>query len=228
MSATNEVVSVDKIYRRRFSGDEERRIAIWKVLVHDFFQAWIPQNGVVLDLGCGYGEFLNHVRSARRIGVDLNPESSSCLDRAIEFHHGSICKLDFLPDASIDFAFTSNVMEHLPGKPEIERMLAEVHRVLKPEGCFVALGPNLRYATGRYWDFWDHQIPITDRSLAEVLELHNFSVTTRIPRFLPYTTKSWMPQSPLLVKLYLKCPIAWPIFGQQFLIRARKAASPAS
>ncbi|EUA94217.1 glycosyl transferase, partial [Mycobacterium ulcerans str. Harvey] len=39
----------------------------------------------MLDLGCGYGEFLNHVCAARRIGVDLNPDSADMLEPGIEF-----------------------------------------------------------------------------------------------------------------------------------------------
>jgi hypothetical protein len=36
-----------------------------------------------------------------------------------------------------------------------------------------------------------------------------------IPRFLPYTTKSRIPQSTLLVKAYLRIPLIWRFLGQQ-------------
>jgi hypothetical protein len=43
-----------------------------------------------------------------------------------------------------------------------------------------------------------------------------------IPKFLPYTTKSRLPQAPWLVSLYLKIPLAWHILGKQALVVAYK------
>ncbi|MFH1743488.1 MAG: glycosyl transferase, partial [bacterium] len=103
-----------------------------------------------------------------------------------------------------------------------EQMIREVHRILKTGGHFIALGPNLRYLPGEYWDFWDHLIPITDRSLTELLENLDFEIVNCYPRFLPYTTRSRLPQAPWLVRLYLKAPLVWKFMGGQFLIRAHK------
>jgi hypothetical protein len=41
-------------------------------------------------------------------------------------------------------------------------------------------------------------------------------------RFLPYTTRSALPQASWLIRLYLKIPLAWLLFGRQFLLRAVK------
>jgi hypothetical protein len=101
-------------------------------------------------------------------------------------------------------------------------MIAEVRRVLAPGGSFVALGPNVRFIPGSYWDFWDHYVPISDRSLTELLETSGFQVVDSHPRFLPYTTRSALPKAPWLVRAYLKVPLAWRVLGAQFLIRARK------
>ena len=155
-----------RIYRRRFDeADRAAKAAVWRVVVADGLQRWIPPGAAVLDIGCGYGEFLNHVRAARRIGVDINPDSRTALDRGIEFHGGDVRELSFLPDASIDVVFTSNLLEHLPSKHDVELLLGEARRVLKHGGHLIALGPNLRFLPGAYWDFWDHFTPITDRSL---------------------------------------------------------------
>jgi len=43
-----------------------------------------------------------------------------------------------------------------------------------------------------------------------------------IPRFVPYTTKSRIPQHPLLVRLFVRCPPLWRLVGKQFVIVARK------
>jgi dolichol-phosphate mannosyltransferase len=211
-----------RLYGNRFGHSRESRSAIWSVLVHDFFQSWIRRSDTLLDLGCGYGEFLNHVRAARRIGVDLNPDSADMLEPGIEFHEGRADDLNFLEDNSIDVVFTSNLLEHLRSKAEVERTVTEARRVLKPGGHFIAMGPNIRFVLGDYWDFWDHAVPISDRSLIELLESHQLKIVEIHDRFLPYTLSSRWPQAPILVQLYLRSRMAWPIFGKQFVIRAQK------
>ncbi|MGV0516193.1 glycosyltransferase [Mycobacterium kansasii] len=219
---------LQQLYRNRFGHAREARSAIWRVLVRDFFQAWIRRSDTVLDLGCGYGEFLNQVSAARRIGVDLNPDSAGMLEPGVEFHHGSADDLSFLDDDSVDVVFTSNLLEHLPSKVEVERTIAEARRVLKPGGHFIAMGPNIRFVGGDYWDFWDHTVPISDRSLIELLESNQLKIVDTYDRFLPYTSRSPWPQAPLLVQLYLHFKIVWPAFGKQFVIRARKPRAAAA
>lgn len=224
MSIIPSHLDVSDVYQRRFSVEDQRaKNEIWKVLVGDFFQKrWIKPTDTVLDLGCGFGEFLNNVQAARKIGVDLNPDSPRYLDKSVEFHSASVCEMPFVPEGTVDFVFTSNLMEHLPSKMHVEQMIAEARRVLKPGGQFVMMGPNMRFLPGHYWDFWDHIVAITDRSLVEVLENSRFKIGECHPQFLPYTTRSRLPQGPGLVKLYLKVPLVWRLLGGQFLVRAVK------
>ena len=214
---------LQRLYRHRFDdASRESKQRIWNVLVRSHFQKFVPSTAAVLDLGCGFGEFLNPLRCAKRTGVDLNPDSAKSLEAGIEFHAGDVRNLPMLQDGSFDVVFTSNLMEHLPSKDDVEKMLLEARRVLKSGGQLIALGPNLRYLAGEYWDFWDHLTPITDRSLAEILTALDFKVVEQTARFLPYTTRSALPQASWLVCLYLKLPLAWPLLGRQFLLRATK------
>jgi ubiquinone/menaquinone biosynthesis C-methylase UbiE len=214
---------LQRLYRHRFDeASREQKQRLWKAIVESYFQRFIAPADAVLDMGCGFGEFLNHVRCARRIGIDLNPEAPKYLDKAVEFHAGDVCDLKMVPDATVNVVFTSNLMEHLPSKEAALRMLGEARRVLKPGGQFIAMGPNLRFLPGEYWDFWDHLLPITDRSLAEALGSLDFKIVEQRARFLPYTTRSALPQAPWLVRLYLNLPFAWCLFGRQFLLRAAK------
>jgi len=214
---------VQSLYDRRFrERDRLEKDAVWRVIVEERLQAWVDPSDSVLDVGCGFGEFLNHIQCAKKIGVDLNPESAASLEPGVEFHRAEASNLSMLADASMNVVFTSNFMEHLPGKDAVEKMIAEVRRVLVPGGSFIALGPNVRFIPGTYWDFWDHYVPISDRSLTELVETSGFEVTDCYPQFLPYTTRSSLPKAPWLVKLYLRVPVAWKILGAQFLVRARK------
>ena len=212
------------IYTSRFTAAEnEARDRIWRVLVDEIFQPMIGPRDTVLDLGCGFGEFVRHVKCARRIGVDLNTLAEQTLTaHGIEFHQGAVGDLSFLPDGSVDFAFSSNVLEHLPDKRTVDAVLDEVHRVLRPAGRLVLMGPNIRLLPAEYWDYWDHYVPISDRSLVEALRIARFSILEQVPAFMPYTTKSRLPQTPWMVRLYLKNRWAWPLLGGQFLVTAQR------
>ena len=100
--------------------------------------------------------------------------------------------------------------------------------MLKPDGRLIVLQPNIRYVGAAYWDFIDHRVALTERSLVEAAQAAGFEVETLIPRFLPYTTKSRLPQSPWLVRAYLRVPLAWRLMGKQTLLVARPAATAAA
>lgn len=74
-----------------------------------------------------------------------------------------------------------------------------------------------------YWDFIDHYIPLSDRSVAEALRLEGFTVELSLPRFLPYSTRGRLPQRDFLIELYVKLPVAWRFLGKQMFIIGRKA-----
>jgi dolichol-phosphate mannosyltransferase len=73
---------VQNLHRDRFGDHTKRRSQVWAVLWSDYFQVMIadPAAATVVDLGCGYGEFINHVKAARRIAIDLTPDSERFLD----------------------------------------------------------------------------------------------------------------------------------------------------
>lgn len=213
---------VSRVYARRFGGAEEYRRAIWRVLVNRCFQRLVPPEAVVLDLGCGYGEFINTVQAAKKLAMDLNPDSRRRLRPGIQFLEHD-CSVPWpLPADELDVIFTSNFFEHLPDKSALGRTLDEAFRCLKPGGMLVALGPNIKFTKGAYWDFWDHHVPLTEASLSEALETRGFEMTACYARFLPYTMAKGPQYPPALLAVYLWFPLLWRVFGRQFLIRARK------
>jgi len=211
-------------YHRRFGDRAEYRDRVWKVLCADFFSRYIPRDATVLDLGAGWGEFTRNVEAREKYAIDLNPETGRRVEGFARFIQQDCSRPWPLADASLDVVFTSNFLEHLPAKDLVDDTLREARRCLKPGGRIVCVGPNVRYVPGAYWDFWDHHIPITDLSMAEALELQGFAVEERIDRFLPYTM-SGNRETPLaFVRAYLRMPFAWPLFGKQFLVVARRGA----
>lgn len=208
---------LQEIYRRRFGGDLVFRKQMYKVLCSDFFQKYIPENATLLEIGAGYCEFINNVKAKRKIAMDLNPDVKKFAEDSVEVVIGSSTDMKEIGDKSVDVAFTNNFFEHL-SKENIVKTIKEVHRVLRDGGRFLILQPNIRFCFKDYWMFFDHITPLDDRSLAEVLEVNGFRVVECMPRFLPYTTKSNLPKSIFLLKLYLKFPLAQMIFGKQAFV----------
>src|SRR5688500_15298850 len=64
-------------YYGRFARIAAYRTKVWQVLTHEYFSRWIKPTDTVLDLGCGWGEFINQIRAEKKYGMDLNPDSPS-------------------------------------------------------------------------------------------------------------------------------------------------------
>jgi ubiquinone/menaquinone biosynthesis C-methylase UbiE len=216
-------MALEQLYKKRFSQNMlRRRNAIWKVLCASFFQKYISATYAVLDVGAGYCEFINNIKCAKKYAVDCNNDILKYADHDVCAFHGYSTNLHFLPDNSIDMVFMSNILEHLKTKEEVLETLSETSRVLKQSGGLMILQPNIRYAYREYWDFFDHCIPLSDRSLIEALQVVGFKIERTLPRFLPYTTKNKIPHYAFLVQMYLWLPLAWKILGKQLFILARK------
>ena len=211
-----------QIYEKRFSGHEFYRNRIWKTLVNEFFYKWIRSTDHILDLGCGYGEFINHTKCAARHAMDLNPKTRSLLDKNIIFHEQNCSHSWKIDPNSLDLVFTSNFFEHLPEKKALDRTIVEIKKSLKPGGRLIAMGPNISVLKGKYWDFWDHHVALSDQSLCELLEINDFTIDQSESKFLPYNMVRVRERPLFMVSLYLRLPFLWKIFGKQFLIVAKK------
>ena len=193
---------------------------MWAVLTSAFFDRWIQPDHTVLDLGAGYGEFINNVTCREKLAMDLNPDSATHLSAGVRFLHQDCSTPWPVPEQSVDVVFTSNFLEHLPSKSALRQTLGQAFRALKRGGLLICLGPNAHYLGGAYWDFFDHHVPLTHLSLAEALELEGFRVRTNIPRFLPYTMVGGRRYPLAFLRIYLGLPPVWRLFGRQFLIVA--------
>ena len=215
-----------RIYEYRFSEERRRKkYEVWQTLCESFFQRFIRPEDTVLDIGCGMGEFLNNVRCRRRIGVDLYADSRKYLAAEVEFHVTAAHDLSGIADASVDFAFCSNLLEHMPDKQTVDAVLSAVLTRLRPGGRFMIMGPNMRMIPHEYWDFWDHYVAISDRSLCEALYGAGYEIESSVARFLPYTTRGRLPQHPFFVRMYVRCPLIWRLLGKQFLVTGRRPAA---
>jgi SAM-dependent methyltransferase len=104
-------------------------------------RSFLDEDSQVLDVGCGRGglvEQLGHPLS-QIVGIDPDwlslTQHRLSLPRCVAFSDGLP-----LPEASIDVAYASWVLEHL-ASPSAD--LNELARVLKPGGVFVFITPNV-------------------------------------------------------------------------------------
>ena len=193
-----------KEYQQRFASLAPYRDSVWRVLVRDFFQHYVDSQATVLDLGSGWGEFIRHIHASRRIAMDLNPDMPSRVGSGVETILQDCSQTWQVEDASLDIVFTSNFFEHLPDKDALRRTLQEALRCLKVGGRIICLGPNIRFLHGAYWDFWDHFLPLTDRSMVEILTLTGFAVERVEPRFLPYSMSQGFTPPIGFISLYIR------------------------
>src|SRR3954465_10200609 len=101
------------IYGRRFTKTAAYLNRVWQVLTRDFFSRWVRPSDAVLDLGCGYGEFINNVVVREKWAMDLNPDARTHLQADANLLEQD-CSAEWpLPEASLDVVFTSNFFEHL-------------------------------------------------------------------------------------------------------------------
>jgi SAM-dependent methyltransferase len=135
-------MSPDPFYTRFFPNEDSDAQAGY----HLVFQARLPERGKLLDLGCGANTELARYRTERREvwGADLQ--------RHPKLAHSEWFR-ELRPDGGIPFAaetfdlvVSAWVLEHIVSPV---RFLAEVGRVLRPGGWFVALTPN-----GRHYVTW--------------------------------------------------------------------------
>lgn len=206
----------DVYHSTRFTPDPRRRV-LWQTLVAGVFQKQIPPDAVVLELGAGYGDFINAVKARRRLAVDVWPGMLPHLAPGVEGLVTRITQLDGVADGSVDYVFSSNCFEHV-SQAELVDCLAQLRRKMKAGAMLTIVQPNFKYCAREYFDDYTHVSIYTDQGLADLLAANGFKVVRRVPRFMPFTIKARLPVHPWLIRLYLMSPFK-PL-AKQMLISA--------
>jgi SAM-dependent methyltransferase len=208
---------LDRIYESRFSRDDAAaKDTVW-VEVCAYLQRFVDASAPVLDVASDRGHFIRNIRARERWATDIR-DVREHLTPGIRFVQVSGTAMSsVLPNEHFGTVFMSNYLEHLGDSDVVVEQLRQAFAVCRPGGRVVILQPNIRLVGGAYWDFLDHKTALTEKSLREAAELVGFRTRHLVTRFLPFTTKTRLPQTATLVRLYLRFPPAWLLLGKQSL-----------
>ncbi len=212
-----------RIYKHIFPEEElAAKETLWKILINEIIQKYIKDNDTVLDIGGGQCLFINNVICGKKYANDLNPDIKKYANKDVIALQEKADNISTIPDNSIDVVFASNFFEHMKDKDELEKVIEEIKRILTVNGLLLVIQPNIRYAYKEYWDVIDHYIPISDRSLIDLLCINNFRIKTCYPRFLPWSPKTKLSKFTILLKIYIRIPLFWRFLGKQLFLVAQK------
>jgi SAM-dependent methyltransferase len=205
------------LYDARFNEREiSAKDAVWREIVR-YLERWIDPAQPVLDVACDRGHFVRWSKASERWATDIRDVSHE-LPPDVRFVCASGLDLtDHVPSSYFGTVFMSNYLEHLESGDAVIEQLRVAAKLLRPGGHLIVLQPNVRLVGPRYWDFIDHRVALTERSLLEAAELAHLRTVELIPRFLPYSTKGHLPTAPALVRTYLRFRPAWWLMGRQTL-----------
>lgn len=216
-------INLSKIYKYRFKNISRKS----KSFVWNEIGKWILKETLnfrngnkiksILDPACGDGEFLNSFKNKNinLCGYDLREKSENLIPE-IKYINIEFQKVE--NEIKYDLIWVSNLLEHLASSDEIQNYLYKCKKHLNKNGILVIMGPNIKYCFKDYWDFADHNLPLSHLSAAEHLISSDFQILKIYNKFLPYSFNSYLPSNRILVYLYLRNKLVWKILGKQFLI----------
>jgi SAM-dependent methyltransferase len=205
------------LYQARFDEREvSAKDAVWREIV-GFLRRYIDGTAPVLDLACDRGHFIRWADAADRWATDIRDVQATLPDGVRFVQASGLDLLDHLPAGYFGTVFMSNYLEHLESSDAVIDQLRIARKLLRPGGNVIVLQPNIRLVGPRYWDFIDHRVALTERSLLEAAELAGLRTVDLVTRFIPYSTKGRLPASAPLVRAYLRFRPAWWLMGKQTL-----------
>lgn len=106
---------------------------------------YAPPNAVILDAGCGNGEYMGAITralpEAKTVGIDFSHEEvREAQKKGLSVKRANLEKKIPFPKANFDMVYAGEVIEHLY---DPDSFVTEVNRVLKEEGYFIFSTPNL-------------------------------------------------------------------------------------
>jgi len=144
----------------------------------------LSENGKILDIGSGTGDFLLAAKQAgwQTIGYEPNIKAKTISkQKGIELTD----EINLLENNSFDVITMWHVLEHVPN---LEEYISELKRLLKPKGTIIIAVPNFKSFDaefyGRYWAAYDvprHIWHFSKQSISKIFLEKKLQVVNVLP-----------------------------------------------
>ena len=213
-----------------FTGERflpEREGEIWYEHWHRYALArQLSQHCSVLDVACGegYGAAMAAENADRVVGVDISPETIL----HAKTRYGHIANLDFIPascdrlpfpDASFDLVISFETIEHIEMQ---QSFIAEIARVLRPDGLLLLSSPNKRLYSDAHDYHNEFHVRELYRNELEELLCEAFPFRSWLGQKLLFHSAIWPEGEPVVATEYLvgdggkvaasACPAVEPMY----------------
>lgn len=143
-------MTINKKLLRRFLHDYpfQPATAVWRATEIDHVIAYPFPEGFGLDLGCGDAQLtqiiLESVGTRSMVGIDIDPQEAALAEKSGIYERIHITPADQIPekDSCFDWVFSNSVLEHIPN---LDDVIAEVSRLLRPGGQFLLTVPGDKF-----------------------------------------------------------------------------------
>ncbi|WP_460497312.1 class I SAM-dependent methyltransferase [Glycomyces tarimensis] len=129
--------------------------------------------GYLLDVGCGYGRYVNRLRAdhpeATVVGIDLSPGMLTEVEPPVMVAAAEAVPY---PDDSVDAVLAMHMLYHVP---DIAKAVGEFRRVLKPGGTLL-VSTNVEGDMAAMYELWN-------AAIASVLGEAAFRPEAEVARF---------------------------------------------
>ncbi|PYS51365.1 MAG: class I SAM-dependent methyltransferase [Acidobacteria bacterium] len=204
-------------FKTRYSPDRNRS-RVWKAIC-EYLQDFVPPDGVVLDIGAGYCDFINQIKAAQKYALDANPNVADFCTPDVQFLWGKAGVPLEIPRHSVDVVLASNLLEHL-SEQQCSDLFDRLDDLLKERGKLILIQPNYYYCYRQYWDDFTHVKAFSHVSLTDFLLSRGYRIVRVEKKFMPFSFKSLLPKSYWITKLYLRS--IWRPLAKQMLIVAER------
>jgi len=130
------------------------------------------ENGKLLELGCGRGDFL---LAFKRLGFEcqgIDKEIHPALAKEIKLSRADLGKEKFpFPDNTFDIVYHKSLIEHFYSP---HHLMEETYRVLKPGGKVVILTPDWVSTMKIFYEDITHCRPYDTTALRDTLTMYGF------------------------------------------------------
>jgi ubiquinone/menaquinone biosynthesis C-methylase UbiE len=129
-----------KTFLKRFLRTAPLSHALWRSVEALSFSSVIMKKPV-LDIGCGFGEFAGVVFDKIEMGIDINDREIKDALQGKKYKKVRWADARELPfkDASYETVLSVSTLEHIEN---VEKVIQEVHRILRRDGTFIFSVPT--------------------------------------------------------------------------------------